>query len=118
LISYPAKIVPASVERIIYLLRTPVIVSVPVFWHLGWADGPDVQTAAELLFGDVNWLEYASTNARGDGWHAIAIHGYDRERRVFEFKNSWDIDWGLSGHGTITYEYLVNYCDLAMYGVA
>jgi C1A family cysteine protease len=42
------------------------------------------------------------------GGHAIAIVGYDDDEKVFGFRNSYGIKWGLSGYGTLPYNYVLN----------
>ncbi len=44
------------------------------------------------------------------GGHAICIVGYDDKRKLFKFKNSWGDDWGDSGYGYLTYDYMKQYC--------
>lgn len=46
-----------------------------------------------------------------DAGHAVTLVGYRCasgrvEDVVFVFKNSWGVDWGQGGYGTVTYEYL------------
>lgn len=43
------------------------------------------------------------------GGHAICIIGYDDGLQRFKFKNSWGVDWGNNGYGTIPYDYLKDY---------
>jgi hypothetical protein len=38
--------------------------------------------------------------------HAVLIVGYDLNKRVFTFKNSWGEDWGAKGYGTISFDYI------------
>jgi C1A family cysteine protease len=45
------------------------------------------------------------------GGHALLCCGYDDEKQVFIFVNSWGKSWGESGFGTIPYAYLTS--DLA-----
>lgn len=40
------------------------------------------------------------------GGHAIVLTGYDLEKKVFFFKNSWGSSWGDSGYGTIAFDYI------------
>lgn len=42
------------------------------------------------------------------GGHAILLTGYDDNHRVFRFKNSWSEQWGHSGYGSFSYDYLAN----------
>jgi len=40
------------------------------------------------------------------GGHAICIVGYDDDKRLFKFKNSWGPEWGDQGYGYISYTYM------------
>lgn len=42
------------------------------------------------------------------GGHAIVLVGYDKEKRLFTFRNSWGEDWGDKGYGYLPFEYV---CD-------
>jgi C1A family cysteine protease len=42
------------------------------------------------------------------GGHAILITGYDTEKKLFFFKNSWGENWGERGYGSISFDH-VNY---------
>jgi C1A family cysteine protease len=42
------------------------------------------------------------------GGHAIVLIGYDEEKRLFTFRNSWGEDWGDKGYGYLPFEYV---CD-------
>jgi C1A family cysteine protease len=42
------------------------------------------------------------------GGHAIVLVGYDEEKRLFIFRNSWGEDWGDKGYGYLPFEYV---CD-------
>ncbi|GIU69049.1 MAG: hypothetical protein KatS3mg002_0285 [Candidatus Woesearchaeota archaeon] len=44
------------------------------------------------------WLHY--------GGHAVCLVGYDRERQLFKFKNSWGSRWGENGYGYLSYRYI------------
>ena len=44
--------------------------------------------------------------------HAVLLTGYDSERRVFFFKNSWSEKWGDNGYGEIGFDYINNYSDM------
>lgn len=37
------------------------------------------------------------------GGHAICIAGFNRQTRMFKFKNSWGTDWGDSGYARISF---------------
>lgn len=43
------------------------------------------------------------------GGHSICIVGYDDDKKLFKFKNSWDAtSWGDKGYGYISYDYIKN----------
>ena len=39
------------------------------------------------------------------GGHAICLVGYDDEKRLLKFKNSWSTAWGQNGYGYLSYDY-------------
>jgi len=43
------------------------------------------------------------------GGHAICITGYNDERGLVEFKNSWSNGWGHDGYGFLSYDYIDSY---------
>jgi hypothetical protein len=40
------------------------------------------------------------------GGHAVTITGYDMNKKIFFFKNSWGEEWGHEGYGTMTFDTL------------
>lgn len=43
------------------------------------------------------------------GGHAICVCGYDDNKRLIKFKNSWSDSWGDKGYGYLHYEYINDY---------
>lgn len=43
-----------------------------------------------------------------EGGHAVLAVGYDRARKLIEFKNSWGADWGDDGYGWLPFAYFDN----------
>lgn len=41
-----------------------------------------------------------------NGGHAILLVGYDDEKQTFTFRNSWGVEWGDGGYGTLPTAYL------------
>lgn len=41
-----------------------------------------------------------------EGGHALLCVGYDATKKQFIFRNSWGKSWGLSGYGTIPFDYM------------
>ncbi|WP_374028946.1 C1 family peptidase [Bdellovibrio bacteriovorus] len=48
------------------------------------------------------------------GGHAVLLVGYDDERRLFMFKNSWGPTWGNEGYGYVTFDHVDAYSDQAL----
>jgi hypothetical protein len=46
---------------------------------------------------------------RSIGGHAIAACGYDDEKELVKFKNSWSSKWGAKGYGYLPYVYIERY---------
>ena len=49
------------------------------------------------------------------GGHSIVLTGYDMEKRVFMFKNSWGKNWGKNGFGTIPFEVVDKFVTGSLY---
>jgi hypothetical protein len=49
------------------------------------------------------------------GGHSIILTGYDMEKRVFMFKNSWGKEWGKNGYGTIPFDVVDTYVNEILY---
>jgi hypothetical protein len=43
------------------------------------------------------------------GGHAVCIVGYDDDKKLFKFRNSWGNKWGARGYGYLSYDYVKNY---------
>jgi len=41
--------------------------------------------------------------------HVVFLYGYDNNKGVFYFQNSWGKKWGISGRGSLPYAYFDNY---------
>ena len=42
------------------------------------------------------------------GGHAVCIVGYDYNKKLFKFRNSWGPDWGDKGYFYLPFEYVLN----------
>lgn len=49
-----------------------------------------------------------STNESSLGGHAILLVGYDDNRKLYIFRNSWGNQWGDNGYGYLPYDYVHN----------
>ena len=43
------------------------------------------------------------------GGHTVVLTGYDMNKKVFFFKNSWGLGWGNKGYGTVTFDTVDKY---------
>lgn len=48
------------------------------------------------------------------GGHAVLLVGFDSERKLFIFKNSWGPLWGIQGYGSASFDHIDNYSDQLM----
>lgn len=78
-------------------LNHPIVIGVPVH-PKGWSK-PDVQMTDEMM-------KECQAKPGYCGGHAVLVTGYDLDKRVFTFKNSWGTDWGNVGYGTISFDYI------------
>lgn len=99
--------VPSSAEAIMGFLQNGVPVQIAVdVYDKAW--GFDDKNSAKFLRGIV------TNPAPGDkikGGHAVLVVGYDRDEKVFIFKNSWGTDkWSSKsrypGYGFIPFDYV------------
>ena len=51
-------------------------------------------------------IPFPTSNERVIGGHAVALIGYNDERKAFKIRNSWGTQWGDKGYGYLPYEYL------------
>lgn len=69
---------------------------------------------------DTGWVTMPLPGEAIVGYHAMAICGYDDERRLFLVRNSWGPHWahnndkGYNGHAWIPYEYIDKYCHVGV----
>lgn len=109
-----------NVRRVLSTYQFPVALDVPVFkdslgnFLCNWKEGPDISMPA--AFEQASWLEHTNSGEGGEGWHAIAICGYDDSTRRLLFKNSWGEGWGDGGYGTIPYDYVERFSRISVAG--
>jgi C1A family cysteine protease len=87
--------------RFLAIQKRPFSMSINVNFS-GWPNTGDVVYNEELR----NQCLQDNANCGG---HVIVITGYDLDRKVFFFKNSWGKSWGKEGFGTVTFENVDRY---------
>ena len=75
----------------------PVVFGVSVYSSF---EGEDVKTTGMVPMPEKNESLL--------GGHAILLVGYDDEKNLYTFRNSWGTGWGKEGYGFLPYEYVTN----------
>ncbi len=101
-----------AIQRQLFARRRAVSVSVPIVWTAWPWSGEVIMPPPSLIN---NFLANAAP-PNTEGWHCIAVCGWDNTTGRFLFKNSWGNFWGDNGYGTIPYQYVDLYSDVAMIG--
>lgn len=108
----PGLPLSVSIQRQLFSRRRPVSASVPIVWNAWPWSGEVIMPPPSLLEEFLKIMSPPNT----EGWHCIAICGWDNSTGRFLFKNSWGNFWGNNGYGTIPYQYIDSYSDVAMVG--
>ena len=58
--------------------------------------------------GKTGILNLPTTDEKELGGHAVLVVGYDDNDNRFIVRNSWGVEWGISGYFTMPYDYLSN----------
>lgn len=87
--------------------RRPLTVGIPINF-----DG--VPDSGEVTFNE-KFAEFCQKNPKSCGLHQIVLTGYDLDRKVYFFKNSWGVEWGKKGFGEIGIEVIDRYLDDGLY---
>lgn len=78
------------------LIDGPVCIGVPVFLEFFYAGADGI-------------VKYPANPDKIYGGHAIAAVGYDDNKQLVKFKNSWGAGWGQNGYGYFPYRYINNF---------
>lgn len=80
----------------------PVAVAIPVHWDAGWRENKTITFNEKLNSECANKKEKC-------GGHEVVLTGFDKEKKIFFFKNSWGEEWGDKGYGTMDFSVVDNY---------
>ena len=100
-----------ALKKVIADLGYVVTIQVTVWWS-SWPSSGIIQmpTAVDMRK-TREIIKSISTDesSPSDGEHVICLCGYNDSTQRFEFKNSWGVNWGSGGFGSIPYEYIKQY---------
>lgn len=78
------------------LINGPVPIGVPCFYEF-------------FFVGSDGVIPYPSNSNQIYGGHAICAVGYDNDKQLVKFKNSWGKTWGDDGYGYLPYKYIEDF---------
>jgi C1A family cysteine protease len=90
-----ARILNLNELRMALLSKGPVVLGIEVF--------------KGMLKTKTGMVPLPKKNETSLGGHAICAVGYDDEKRLVKFKNSWSAKWGRQGFGYLPYAYIKRY---------
>jgi C1A family cysteine protease len=90
-----ARILNLNELRMALLSKGPCVLGIEVF--------------KEMLNTKTGIVPLPRKNETSIGGHAIAACGYDDEKELAKFKNSWSEKWGDKGYGYLPYAYIERY---------
>lgn len=93
----------ASYQRLLTLAEMKACLAMGLPFVFGFACYDSLMSAEVTKTGNV---PMPGKNESCLGGHAIMAVGYDDERKVAIFRNSWGTAWGDAGYGTLPYAYL------------
>ena len=96
-----------SIIRFLAEQKRPLIMSVTVNFN-GWPSSGETTHNEELR-------KECNENPSSCGGHSILLTGYDMDKKVFTFKNSWGKEWGKNGYGTIPFKVVDRYTNQELY---
>lgn len=70
----------------------------------GWADDGTTSYSEEMRMNCIKGTDQC-------GAHEVVLTGYDLDKKIFFFKNSWGKEWGAGGYGTLSFDYVDRHVD-------
>lgn len=96
-----------AIIRFLAEQKRPLVMSVTVNFN-GWPSNGETTHNEELR-------KECNENPSACGGHSILVTGYDMDKGVFTFKNSWGKEWGKNGYGTIPFKVVDRYTNQDLY---
>ncbi len=100
-IETPGSSNPNLVQELIEVIAqgNPVVVGISVYPSF-----ETLETSQSAL------IPMPSGDSQPLGGHAVPLVGYNTEKEVFIFRNSWGPQWGHLGYALIPFKYIEQYC--------
>jgi C1A family cysteine protease len=83
------------------LLTRPIVIGINVYKSFILNKNVDIT-------GNIPYPNLESSEEELLGGHAMYLFGYNENNKTFLVRNSWGIDWGNEGSGTIPEKYIIN----------
>jgi len=97
-----------AMKQVLFFTQTPVITAFRVIQGRDKGQGTLAEACKAKGVLPMPKDEHGRSQLGGSGIaHAVVIVGYDDEKRLFRFKNSYGKSWGDQGYGYMPYEYLL-----------
>lgn len=96
-----------EIIKFIAKYKRPLTIDVNVNFN-GWPQSGDV-------FYNEDLRQECLQTPSDCGGHSVLLTGYDLERKVFFFKNSWGKEWGDQGFGTMTFKMVDEYVNSSLF---
>jgi len=78
------------------LIDGPVPIGIPCFYEIFFVD-------------ESGLVPYPADPDTVYGGHAVCAVGYDNDKQLIKFKNSWGKNWGDNGYGYLPYKYISDF---------
>ena len=85
--------ISTTYELKVALLDGPVPIGIPCFYEFFLVDRDGI-------------VDYPTNPEDIYGGHAVCAVGYDDNKKLIKFKNSWGSNWGEAGYGYLPYKYI------------
>jgi len=83
-------------ELKVALVDSPVPIGIPCFYEF-------------FFVGNDGIVPYPADPNTVYGGHAVCAVGFNDNKKLVKFKNSWGKDWGQNGYGYLPYKYIKNF---------
>lgn len=83
----------------------------PVVFNMMWYFAAEL-TRGEMRLPSLDEQSRCQQQQKGCQGHVVLLVGYDPEKKLFLFRNSWGSQWGDGGYGTLPEQYVLEHCEV------